>query len=115
MPPTLKKPNLTDKERDAIVQYLLTQYDLNNKCNHLVNGAINGAARKFKVHRASISKIWSKACLSFENGDVPVDVRSKKRVNVQPKRLNRSEITEKVKRVPFWQRQTLRSLAAATF
>ena len=114
MPPTNKKPNLTDAERASILQFLLTFYDDKNKCNSLAKGAINAAAEKFGIHRSSVSHIWRRACLSYDKGELPADVRNRKRVIVHPKIVDRDSIKVKVKAVPFRQRQNLRSLSAAS-
>ena len=75
-------------------KFLLAAYDVKNKCNGLAKGAINAAADKFKVHRSTISHLWRRACLSCDKGELPADIRSKKLVRVQPKRLDKAGIKE---------------------
>ena len=72
-PSANSKPNLTDEERNGVVQYLLTQYD-GSKIN---KGAINAAASKFKVSRQTISSIWKEAKMQMQSDTVAIDVSSK--------------------------------------
>ena len=62
-----EKYNLTNDERDAILQFLL-QNVKSGENKVLKFGAITQAAQKFKCNRHSVAAIWKRACESV-NGD----------------------------------------------
>ena len=68
------KQEMNDKERNAVLQFLL-QHLKNDKLSH---GAINAAAIKFNVHRSTISRLWKQAKTSKINGDEIYNVSSQK-------------------------------------
>ena len=111
MPPRISE--LTDSKREEIKEYLLTKCDLNNRHNKLKKEAISEAAIEFDCSQNTIGRIWGRVLESWNSGLSPADVRNRKRVIFHPKRIDRVELANKVKSVPFRRRQTIRSTAAA--
>ena len=105
MPPRISE--LTDSKREEIKEYLLTKCDLNNRHNKLKKGAISEAALEFNCGRNTIGRIRGRVLDSWNSGISPADVRNRKRLIIHPKRIDRVELGNKVKSVPFRRRQTM--------
>lgn len=74
--------NLTDTERQSIVDFLLIQSDN----GELKRGQIKETADKFECHRNTISAIWKRYQESISNDDLVGDVASKIKGNSGPKK-----------------------------
>ena len=80
--PTTKKHELTNSERTAILQALLTQAENHN----LKKGAIQQVSDVFKVSRNTLGHIlWKRARDSLNEGNVSMDVTSRKSWDVGEK------------------------------
>lgn len=55
-----RKPNLTNQQRQAILQFLL-MHTKHGSADELQHGTINTAASQFQVTRATISNLWKRA------------------------------------------------------
>jgi hypothetical protein len=71
------KPNLSDAERDGVVQFLLQRY----AGDKLEKGAISEATEKFSVSRRTIGSIWKRPKECMQSGAVSIDARSKIKKN----------------------------------
>lgn len=105
-----RKRNLTDQERNGVLQLLLS-VSISGK---LPTGAISDTASKFNVSTKTISRIWKRAQNCFDQGMINADVASNIKKKSGRKKLNRIELNEKIQEVPLRQRTTLRSLSAAS-
>lgn len=103
-----RKIEFTNKERNAILQYLL-QRKINGK---LQRGAIMSAAAEFNCNRNTIALIWKRACNSYSTGNRCANVDSLKK-NCGRKRKDYTENFARMKDVPLNKRSTLRSLSFA--
>ena len=74
--PKTKKHELTNPERTAILQALLTQA----KNHNLKNSAIQRVSDVFKVCRNTTGHIWKRARESLNEGNVSMDVTSRKKL-----------------------------------
>ncbi|KAG2824354.1 hypothetical protein PC129_g8777 [Phytophthora cactorum] len=74
----------------------------------LPQGSITAAAAGFGLHRHTISKVWRQR----HNSSVLLGSRQQR--PLLPRRLTDDEVVERVRDAPLSQRQSLRSLAAAT-
>jgi hypothetical protein len=105
----MAKQNLTDSERDGVLQQLL------QRCSDgkLKKGAIGEVAKTFSVCRQTIGKIWKQAKECIESEKVSIDVSSKIQKNSGRKKKDRDLILSKLAQVPLRLRGTLRSMAHA--
>ena len=104
------KPELSNAERNAIVQALL------QRCNGefvLERGAVNSVANEFNVNRNTIGRIWKRGIESMNNGNVSMDVSSKKKDCGRKAKSFENELRN-YPTIPLNQRGTLRSAAAAS-
>lgn len=85
-----EKRNLTDSERQAVLQTLL------KKANDLKlpKGTIESTATELKVSGATVSRIWNVAKRSYAKGEKAADVSSKIKQNSGRKKQDRTEILE---------------------
>jgi hypothetical protein len=67
MPPRVH--NLTDNQRNEIIQFLKAKVDASNRLNKLQKGAIKEAAVRFECSRNTIGTIWSRALACWESGE----------------------------------------------
>ena len=104
-----KRKDLTEEEKIEIANYLL----LNIHDGKIRHGAINDAASKFGLHRNIISLIWAKMKPKIGEGVTNFDFSSRKRASGR-KPKNWGKVLEKMKKIPFNKRSTLRSLSFAT-
>ncbi|KAF0698312.1 Aste57867_11065 [Aphanomyces stellatus] len=94
---------LSEDMKMAVVRHLVNFVD-SGKLRH---GAINDAARRFELHRETVSKVWR----DFNHGDI----RSMKAGRVGRKaKFSKEEIIEIVQEVPEEQRSTMRDISEAT-
>ena len=84
----VRKKNLTNEERAAIIQFLLERSANKN----LHRGAIREASEAFNVNRKSISQVWHRGLSWLEEGSSFMDGSSlkkkrcgRKRIDYQPK------------------------------
>ncbi|CAH0474599.1 unnamed protein product [Peronospora belbahrii] len=109
-----RKPNMTDRERLLMANYLLKQSQGEAR---LPRAIIAAAADKFQVHRNTVSRIWNLMKVSLDLGastDVVLkQVLSKKRGNCGRKKKDYSAALERVKQLPLNQRGSLRALSSA--
>lgn len=105
----VKRPNLTNDERTAIYQDLLSE-----PCNgDLPYGCIENVAAKYKVDRRPISRIWKRGTQSATSIEAFRAARSfKKGKSGRPKK-NADEISCALKGTPYRKRRTVRDTAAA--
>eukprot|EP00171_Calliarthron_tuberculosum_P001066 IDg1066t1 len=104
------KPNLTDDQRQAVYNALLTSSD-NGK---LKRGSIKAVAEQFEVSRDTVERIWKRRKSSLAAGSVSADVRGRKRGNSGRKGYEKEELQEAVAAVTPHKRATLRQLEAGT-
>lgn len=105
----LRKKNLTPDERVAIGNWLLVKYN----GQKLDKNAISTAAATFSLSLRTVSTIWKRIKDSMANGDVVLDMASRKKGRSGGKRKDWSENLELIKDIPLKQRGTLRSLSHA--
>lgn len=104
------KANLTDEQRNAILQSLLKH----SEDGKLEKGVLTRVSEDFKLSTKTVSRIWQRAKECWANGLKTADVRSRIKANSGREKKDRSEALEKMATVPFRQRSTLRGLSAAT-
>ena len=112
-PAWLERPkyNLTNDERNAMLQFLLQ--NLKNKdTKELKRGALKMAAEKFKCNRRTVYTLWTQAKNSVDRDDAPMNVDDRRKGNGR-KPLDREVYLERMRCVPLRERQTIRSLAHA--
>ena len=107
------KPNLTDRQRDAIFSFLNSQQDDKNKKNGLKNGTIRKAAKQFKCSADSVRRIWSRVKIFNQTLDPNYTVHSRKKKKCGRKITDRSDKLAMMPEIPMRRRQTVRSLSAA--
>lgn len=107
-----RKPNLTNNQRQAILQFLL-MHTKPGSADELQHGTINTAASQFQVTRATISNLWKRAKSSKNNGDICMIVDSRKAGNVGRKKIDYSNRIQAMKDVPLEDRQNIRTLSYA--
>lgn len=104
-----KKKNLTNDQRNGILQYLLKRVK-NGNC--LKRGAIKDAATEFNVCRTTIFHIWKLAKNQYSEGKKFADVSSHMK-NCGRKKKDYTQAINIIKNVPLNRRGSLRSLSAA--
>jgi len=104
-----KLKNLTADERNGLLQHLLQR---SKDGTTLSRGAILEDAPKFEVSRQTISKVWKKAKIQFNKGNIYADVSSNKN-KCGRKRKNYSKNFNQMKEIPLNHRGTIRSLSCA--
>ncbi|XP_071053572.1 uncharacterized protein [Onthophagus taurus] len=102
----LKKPNLSNEQRQGVLQYLLKNVS-NEKLKH---GAIKQCSTKFNVCTRTINRIWNTAKQDYNVGSCTANVVSKKKGNSGRKRKDREGIKKKISEVSIAQRSTIRNL-----
>ena len=106
----LKKKNLTNEQRQAIVHSLILQYSEGK----LKKNAVSDIASAFNVHRKTISVIWNRAKAAFSSNDMVCNVDSLKKGRSGRKRKDWSEELDSMRSIELNRRSTLRSLSYAT-
>lgn len=104
-----KKPELSDDEREKIIQLLLKRFDETKK--KLEHGAINETALAVHLSRKTISRIWERARANYEKDSIYSAPSHKKNCGVRPKDF--SQPLKNIESVPLNRRSTIRSLAQA--
>lgn len=104
-----KSQQLTDEQRNGILQCLLQLKNGNN----LRRGAINETAAKFDVSRLTVSNIWQRAKMQFRSGAISADVSAKKKGNCGRKRKNYTDEIDNIRNIPVDSRGTIRSVSSA--
>ena len=107
--PKYKLNELTNEQRTEIANFLLK----NSEKGKLKHGLIKAAVLEFGRHRATISRIWKKVKLQLDKGSSLFDVRSKKYKRGR-KKLDRSQVQQRIKGVRWNKRQNIRALSSAT-
>jgi len=79
----VRKKNLTNQERAAIIQFLLER----SASKKLHRGAIKEASEAFNVNRKSISQVWHRGLSSLEEGSSFMDGSSLKKKRSGRKKL----------------------------
>eukprot|EP00172_Hildenbrandia_rubra_P000415 Plantae.Rhodophyta-Hildenbrandia_rubra.ctg11989.p1 GENE.Plantae.Rhodophyta-Hildenbrandia_rubra.ctg11989~~Plantae.Rhodophyta-Hildenbrandia_rubra.ctg11989.p1 ORF type:complete len:183 (+),score=24.38 Plantae.Rhodophyta-Hildenbrandia_rubra.ctg11989:1-549(+) len=103
------RPNLTDSDRNAILQFLLKSH----KGDKQRRGAIFDAAEQFQASTRTVSRIWKRAKESYMEGSKYADVRSRKpgRSGARPENID-SQL-DLIPEAPLRRRGTLRCLSHA--
>ena len=103
--------NLTDSERDKVLQFLLQNVkDAGADQPELKYGTLKAASEKFSCNRNTITNIWNRAKKSHSEGG-PMDVKHKRKGRCGHKPIDRTANLEMMRRAPMTRRQTVRSLA----
>nr|XP_022900902.1 uncharacterized protein LOC111413988 [Onthophagus taurus] len=102
----LKKPNLSNEQRQGVLQYLLKNVS-NEKLKH---GAIKQCSTKFNVCTRTINRIWNTAKQDYNVGSCTANVDLNKKGNTGRKRKEREDIKKKISEVSIAQKSTIRSL-----
>lgn len=105
--PDSQNRNLTDPERRAVYEKLLTHFN----DGKLKNGAIAQVAGHFGISTRTVSRIWKRGQDSIAAGSPFADVSSHRKKNCGRKVIPLN--LEALKEVPLLQRQNIRSLSAA--
>ena len=105
-----KKTELSEEEREKVVQMLLKRFD--KARDKLEHGAINETAIQVKVNRATVSRIWKRARGTFSSDSV-YKAPSQKSAMCGRKKKDFSRELAKIESVPLNRRSTLQSLAKA--
>ncbi|ETV78974.1 hypothetical protein H257_07758 [Aphanomyces astaci] len=104
------RKNLTDVERNAVLQRLLIRMQPGGK---LPRGAMVDVALEFGVVRSTVRRIWKRACVDVHGGVRPcADVSSQMKGRVGRKQVHES-ISQRLQAIPKARRTTFRSIAAA--
>lgn len=106
----VKSKQLTNEQRQAILQQLLLSIENKEKLEH---GAINKIAAAFHVSRLTVSRIWHIAQAQYREGKIYVDVSPKKKEKCGRKRKDYSNNLAEIKNIPLNRRGTFRSLSFA--
>jgi hypothetical protein len=109
-PSGVKKKNLSDEERSAILQVLLAR----SKNKKLSKGMIKDIATEFQRCTKTISRIWSRANQCIRRGMKFADVRSRIKGNSGCKKLCRQALQNKILALPKCERITMRSISKKT-
>jgi hypothetical protein len=101
--------NLTNEQRRIIYEKLLGA-SING---HLPRQAMSNAADQFFVHRSTIKRIWDRGQWSSGGGtDAAANVDSFIKPNSGRKKIDRTEILQKIMSLPYKHRSTTRSIVA---
>lgn len=106
-----RKPNLTNTQRRAVIEFLLSRVRNPDDPAKLVHGTLKEAAIRFEVTSETISQIWRRALQSKESGSEAMDVSSRMAGRVGRKKKEFD--IDALKAIPFRQRRNMRSIAAA--
>eukprot|EP00644_Phytophthora_capsici_P019341 jgi/Phyca11/132113/e_gw1.136.10.1 len=101
------KPNLTDKERQDVVLFLL----LLSEHGNLDHSAQRQAADKFGVIPSTISRIWSRFLTYYKMEGIE-NVMSRRKGRAGRKKLDRECILQRIPAIPFRRRMTQRCIAS---
>ncbi|RLO11360.1 hypothetical protein DYB28_004944, partial [Aphanomyces astaci] len=102
------KPNLTDIDRNAILQQLLIRM-VDHKT--LAHGTLEEV---FNVNRTTISRIWKRAMVDFTNTTRrPCSNVASRIKGHNGRNLKHESVAERLKKIPGTQRTMFRSIAAA--
>jgi hypothetical protein len=105
-----RKRHLTDNERRAIWEILLSKRRTNNPTK-LLPTAAREVALKFGVHHSAVRDVFKRGMESLAEGDFVANVSCRKRGRVGRKKLGVLE-PNTVMAIPLVDRQNIRSLAA---
>ena len=107
----MKIRNLTNEERNEIVEFLLKFVDTKNKKNGLKNGSIKLAANKYNCSSPTVNRIWKRACENLEkDGIIYADSRIKEKSG--RKAIDRSETLAALRDIPMCDgRPSIRTLS----
>lgn len=106
----VKSKNLSNEERNAILQTLLVRSN-NNK---LPKGTIKDVAGEFKVSSKTISRIWARAGQCTSQGMKFANVNSRIKGNSGRKKLCRQELKNKISTLSKCDRMNLRTINKKT-
>ena len=104
--PEVRKKHLTNKERNEILQSLLSRS--NNK--KLDFGAISIVAKQYNVTRQTVGAIWKRGIESMVEGSGPMVVENR-RSNCGRKKKDYTQHLEAMAQIPVSQRGTIRATA----
>ncbi|KAF5188963.1 Transposase, Tc1-like protein [Thalictrum thalictroides] len=105
-----KKPNLTEEERRAIWELLLTKRRPDDS-NKLLPSAAPEVGNQFGVSAITVRKLFQRGLDSLNNGAVVANVTANKKDRVGRKK-SITVTAEQVMTIPLLKRQNIRSLAA---
>ncbi|CAI5742436.1 unnamed protein product [Peronospora destructor] len=106
----VKRRNLTDQQRMAIVHYLLA----NSAAGRLKHGDMKIAATHFGVHRATIRRLWKLHMASSVTDDLAGNVASRiKGHSGRKPKVPDEELKVRIAAIPVERRMTGRGLSAA--
>ena len=105
----MPRKHLTWVQRRSIVDYLLKR----SKNGRAIRGDINELAMRYNVHRNTISRLWVRQTATNGAPDTPPDIQSRIRGNSGRKGYDLKEIAQRVQRLPWRCRQTLKGTAIA--
>ena len=113
--PRTKSKELTNKERQSAVSMLLGR----RQQGRLARGSITIVAKKFGVHRHTISRLWARAESSRAHDLlIPPEINSRKNARGRKPKYYLDDRKEAVKQPPFhsWhgQRHTIMSSSSST-
>ena len=106
-----RKPNLTNTQRRAVIEFLLSRVRNPDDPAKLVHDTLKEVAIRFEVTSETISQIWRRALQSKESGSEAMDVSSRMAGRVGRKKKEFD--IDALKAIPFRQRRNMRSIAAA--
>ncbi len=104
-----KSKNLTDMERHAVYDSMLTML----RKGRPAQGAFSKVAAQYNVHPKTVSRIWHRGRSSLEAGAIVADVSSKRKGSCGPK-SKMNDINFALTALPLNRRGSLRSISAAT-
>ena len=104
----MKKPNLSNEARNAVVQFLLQHRKDDGK---LKKGCLTDAATHFKVSTKTVTRIWDRYIGTANDRGVGGDVSSRKG-NCGRKKRHIDKLND-IANIPLNQRGNLRSLSCA--
>jgi len=107
MSPTRQKKNLSNDERQAIYEFLLTQ----SNDGKLKKGSMGAAANLYSASIRTVSRIWHRAILSIANGANSADVSSRIAGTVGRRKIEMD--LSQAAGIPLRRRTSIRSLANA--
>ena len=106
--PANKTKELTNTQRQEIANFLLK----NSTNGKLKRGLIKAAKIEFGRSILTISKLWKKVKVQLNQGSHVINVQNRKSLCGRKKK-DRHNVMDRIKQVPWIQRQTLRSLSNA--
>ncbi len=105
----MKKKELTNRQRQAILEYLL-RVSINDK---LPYGSLTKCAKLFNVSSRTIKRVWERANVKGNDVFTPLDVQSRSK-NRGRKGISMNDIISKVSQLSINKRTTLRSMSTHT-